>query len=174
MFKFSGPRRVAARTAYFLWFPTSKFWRDSLIRSAVIKGERSFFFFVLNEQKCKGTVDNFIFVVFFIRPRHWCKISWSRKKKENTCKKIIIAGKKKKKTFNFNFPLSSSAEINFVIKHRFIVYTKSRINRRFILRLLLHKRKFAHWRKIYHIYYSCISRAVVNSNKYTNIPLSTF
>lgn len=100
------------------------------------------------------------------------KFHEAEKKKENTCKKIIIAGKKK--TFNFNFPLSSSAEINFVIKHRFIVYTKSRINRRFILRLLLHKRKFAHWRKIYHIYHSCISRAVVNSNKYTNIPLSTF
>lgn len=172
MFKFSGPRRVAARTAYFLWFPTSKFWFFIIMNK-----RRKIVFscsFVLNEQKYKGTVDNFIFVVFFIRPRHWCKISWSGKKKENTCKKIIIAGKKKKKTFNFNFPLSSSVEINFVIKHRFIVYTKSRIKRRFILRLLLHKRKFAHWRKIYHIYHSCISRAVVNSNKYTNIPFSTF
>lgn len=155
MFKFSGPRRVAARTTYFLWFPTSKFWRDSLIRSAVIKGERSFFLFRSFSTNKNARVQSIIlFSSFSLYARGIdVKFHEAEKKKENTCKKII-AGKKKKKTFNFNFPLSSSAEINFVIKHRFIVYTKSRINRRFILRLLLHKRKFAHWRKIYHIYHN--------------------
>lgn len=112
MFKFSGPRRVATYNIFPVISP-SKFWRDSLIR---IRGNKRRRIVRFQRRKMQvGTVDNFIFVVFFIRPRHWCEISWSRKKqKKNTYKKIIAGKKKTFKIFQYLVQQRSISLLNIV------------------------------------------------------------